>query len=65
MMNLHSHLSRLEVIGIIGGRVISEDGNTRQFFFNLLEIVIEEAVPCQNISESSNAHSVEMNPASQ
>lgn len=66
MMNIHAHLSKLEVIGIIGGRVISEDGN---HMFTLLkfrlEIVIQEALPCKNISESSNAHSVEMDPTSQ
>ncbi len=27
--------------------------------------MIYEAVPCKNISESSNTHSVEMDPASQ
>jgi len=54
MMNLHAHLSTFEVIGLVGGKVISEE-----------EIIIEEAMPCTNISASSNAHSVEMDPASQ
>jgi len=25
-MNIHAHLSMLEVIGILGGNVVSEDG---------------------------------------
>ena len=31
MMNIHAHLSTLEVIGILGGLVISEDGINCRF----------------------------------
>lgn len=63
MMNIHSHLSKFEVIGILGGRIVDNGIALKKLY--KLELIIEEAIPCKNIAASSNHHSVEMDPTSQ
>mmetsp|Transcript_34434 Transcript_34434/g.31129 ORF Transcript_34434/g.31129 Transcript_34434/m.31129 type:complete len:88 (+) Transcript_34434:560-823(+) len=48
MMNLHSHITKNEVIGLMGGKLIGD------------KLIIEEAAACRNVAEITTGHSVEM-----